>query len=80
MMGANDAMRAFESASGASGDHMSLVIRSLLCAIFLLWSAWNIYGQFNLVQHNELDIHDVPLVILRVLLLCTLMVVLVFIA
>lgn len=75
-----EAINAFELASGVSGNQMSFVIRSLLCAMFLLWAAWNIYGQFNLLQHHELDIHDLPLLILRVLLLCTLMVILVFIA
>lgn len=80
MINPNEPLSAFAIAAGTSTANLSLVIRTILCAIFFLWSAWNIHGQFKLVQNGELDIHDVPFTILRILLLCSLIVFLVFVA
>ncbi len=61
----------FSASAGVTAAHLNLLIRSVLCGAFLLWAAWNIYGQVQLIQHREQDIPDFPLSILRVLLLCT---------
>lgn len=70
---------AFEAASGSSPEHVSLLVRSILLGIFMLWAAWNLYGQYVLLQDKKLDLHHVPMMIVRILLLCSLMIVLVFV-
>lgn len=69
----------FASASGVTSIHLSLLIRSILCSTFLLWAAWNIYGHAQLVQDQHQDLHDLPMSILRILLLCALIILLIFV-
>ncbi|MEO8402577.1 MAG: DUF3262 family protein [Gammaproteobacteria bacterium] len=73
-------MNAFSAAAGVSLNQISLLVRTILSAIFLLWAAWNVYGQLQLMQNNALDIHDFPMSILRILFLCALMVIVVFVS
>lgn len=80
MVNPDGVINAFSVSTGVTPDHFSLVIRSILCALFLIWAGWNVYGQYQLVQTHALDIHDSPMAILRILFLCALMVILVFIA
>lgn len=70
---------AFEAAAGTTASHISLLIRTILYTLFMLWAAWNVYGQMQLIHDNTLDIHDLPMTMLRILLLCALMVVIVFV-
>lgn len=70
---------AFEASAGTSASHLSLLVRFSLCALFLFWAAWNIYGQIQLFHQNKLDIHDMPAVVLRILLLSAIIVILVFV-
>ncbi len=60
----------FTASAGVTATHLSLVIRSILCGAFLLWAAWVIYGHVQSVHYQEHDIHDLPMSMLRVLLLC----------
>jgi integrating conjugative element protein (TIGR03758 family) len=69
----------FAASSGVTAAHLSLGIRSILGALFFLWAAWNIYGHTKLLQEQHVDIHDFPLVLLRILLLCAWVVLLIFI-
>lgn len=78
-MDIQDALRVFEETAGISSSHLSLFMRTLICALFFLWAAWNVYGQIKIVQSQQHDIYDLPMAILRVLLLCSLMIILVFI-
>lgn len=69
---------AFEVASGVPADHLSLLIRSIVCSLFYLWAAWFVYGQIQSVQNQSLDIYDLPMRILRILILCAVVTTLVF--
>jgi integrating conjugative element protein (TIGR03758 family) len=71
------ALETFNAVSGASADQLSMIIRSILCALFLLWVAYSIYSQYRLVKVGELDISEMPLLILRRLLLCTVLIILI---
>lgn len=72
-------IKAFEAASGVSPHHLSLYLRSVLCVSFFMWAAWNVYGLVRWVQNHSLDIHDMPLCLLRILFLTSLVVILVFV-
>jgi len=74
-----DAFSAFQTTAGVSPDKVSLYVRSILSAFFMVWAAWCIYGQIILVQNETIDIQDLPMSILRILFLCSLIVVLVFV-
>jgi integrating conjugative element protein (TIGR03758 family) len=71
---------AFYTAAGASAPAISIFIRSVLCAIFFMWSAWNVYGQMRLVQHGECNIHELSMGFFRIAILCALMVILIFVS
>lgn len=75
----NTALRVFQETAGISASHLSLSVRAILCTLFLLWAAWIIYGQIQVMQSKHHDIYELPVAILRVLLLCSLMVTLVFV-
>jgi integrating conjugative element protein (TIGR03758 family) len=78
-MNIQDAIQIFQSTSGISSSHLSLFVRSILCGSFLLWAAWNVYGQIKVMHTNHQDIYDLPVTILRVLLLCSLVIILIFV-
>lgn len=69
----------FAASSGVTATHLSLVIRSILGALFFLWAAWNVYGHTKLIHEHHHDIHDFPMVLLRILLLCAWVVIVIFI-
>lgn len=71
-------MTPFQRAAGISAEQLSHFIRVVLCALFFIWAAWNVYGQLRLINQSH-DVFEFPLSVLRILLLCALMVVLVFI-
>ncbi len=71
---------AFIASSGVTATHLSLVIRSILCSLFLVWSAWNVYGHLKLIEMQSMDIHDFPIALLRILLLCAWIVLLIFLS
>lgn len=72
-------MNGFHSTAGVTPFELSLAIRIFLCALFLLWAAWNVYGQYQMVVTEKKDFHDLPMVLSRILFLCALVVILVFI-
>lgn len=71
-------MTPFQHAAGLSADQLSHFIRVVLCTLFFIWASWNIYGQFRLVNQGD-DVFEFPISVLRILFLCALMVVLVFV-
>lgn len=73
------AISGFSSASGVTSAHLNLLVRSVLCGIFLLWAAWNTYGHMRLVQDQHYDLHDLAMGLLRILLLCTWIILLIFV-
>jgi hypothetical protein len=73
------AMEGFTATAGVTSFYLSLWIRSVLCALFLLWAGWNVYGHVQCVQDKSHDLHDLPFCILRILLLCAAIVLLIFI-
>ena len=68
----------FAASSGVTADHLSLVIRSILCSLFLVWAAWNVYGHLKLIQMQSIDLEDFPMALLRILLVCAWVVMLIF--
>lgn len=68
---------AFEAASGVSFAHLSLFIRGSIGVVFLLWAAWIVYGHVQRVQHDQSDAEEFVFSLLRLLLLCSLMVILI---
>lgn len=70
---------AFEAASGSKPAQLSLFIRSFLCIIFMLWAAWSVYGHYRLLQDGRVEVADFPMMIVRILLICSLGIVLVFV-
>jgi integrating conjugative element protein (TIGR03758 family) len=79
MAALDSAITGFASTAGVTAPHLSLLIRSILCGLFLLWAAWNIYGHMQLVQDQHLDLYDLPMSILRILLLCAWIILLIFV-
>lgn len=77
-MTGTDTLDIFEATAGISAVDLSLLIRTIACGLFLIWAAWIVYGQIQSMQNQSLDFHDVSVAILRVLLLCSLMIVVVF--
>ncbi len=77
-MTSSDTLDIFEAAAGISAVDLSLLIRTTVCGLFLIWAAWIVYGQIQSMQSQHLDLHDLSVAILRVLLLCSLMIVVVF--
>jgi len=71
---------AFIASSGVTEAHLSLVIRSILCGLFLLWAAWAVYGHLKLIEMQSMDVQDFPIALLRILLLCAWVVMLVFVS
>jgi integrating conjugative element protein (TIGR03758 family) len=75
----NDALSAFETAAGLSAAKISLLIRTVLLALTFVWAAWCVYGEIHHFRHGDLDIDCMTHKILRILLIVTLMMALVFI-
>ena len=78
-MDIQSALNVFQETTSISSSNLSLFVRTTLCDLFLLWAAWNIHGQIKIIQSQQADVYDLPMTILRVLLLCSLMIILVFI-
>ena len=74
-----DAVSAFETAAGLSPAKISLLIRTVLLALTFVWAAWCVYGEIHHFRHGDLDIDCMTHKILRILLIVTLMMALVFI-
>ncbi len=74
-----DGVSAFETAAGLSPAKISLLIRTVLLALTFVWAAWCVYGEIHHFRHGDLDIDCRAHKILRILLVVTLMMVLVFI-
>jgi len=74
-----DAQSAFTTAAGLSPAKISLLIRTVLLALTFVWAAWCVYGEIYHFRHSDLDIDCMTHKILRILLVVTLMMVLVFI-
>jgi integrating conjugative element protein (TIGR03758 family) len=70
----------FYTAAGASAQSINILIRSVLCTIFFMWAAWNVYGQMRLVQHGECNIHELSMGVFRIAILCALIVILIFVS
>lgn len=75
----SSALAAFEVTAGIKAYDLSFFIRTIMCVLFLLWAVWNLYGQLQLVNNRHLDVVDLPSVILRILFLCSMIVILIFI-
>jgi integrating conjugative element protein (TIGR03758 family) len=78
-MNLEDSLSAFQSAAGVSPDKISLLIRTVLLALSFVWAAWCIYGEIHHLRHENFDIDRSSHKILRILLIVSLMVILVFI-
>ena len=76
---AENTMQAFQVAAGFSYSKLDVLIRSTILAIFFIWSSWCVYGQFKEFQSNAREIHELPMNILRILMLCAFVVILVFV-
>ncbi len=74
-----DAVSAFETAAGLSPAKISLLIRTILLALTFVWAAWCVYGEIHHFSHGDNDIDCMIKKILRILLMVTFMVALVFI-
>ncbi len=72
------AIGAFKSASGVSTDHLSFLIRAAICTLFFLWAAWGIYSLYQSSVHHEGEEYHLPLRMLRVLALCSILIMIVF--
>jgi hypothetical protein len=73
----NDPLIIFKNSAGISAFDLSVLIRTVLCALFLIWAAWIVYGQIKMIEKQ--DFNHLSNAILRILLLCSLMIILVFI-
>lgn len=73
------ALSAWEAAVGVSASEASLAIRTLLLVAVFLWAVWCVYGELHYVRHHGVDLYDVLRKNLRVLLVVSITIVLVFI-
>lgn len=74
------ALSAWEMAAGVSASEASLAIRTLLLAVIFIWAVWCVYGELHYYRHHGVDLYDVLRKNLRVLLVVSVSVVLVFIS
>jgi integrating conjugative element protein (TIGR03758 family) len=74
-----DTLSAFQTAAGISPDKMSLFIRTILLALVFVWAAWCIYGQVNYFKHHGVEIEPMMHAILRISIILSLAIGLVFI-
>jgi integrating conjugative element protein (TIGR03758 family) len=72
-------MESFSTAAGITPEHLSYLIRSILCSLFFLWAAWNLYGVYHLFQHDPLEVFESPMILLRIMFLVSLMIVIIFV-
>ena len=73
------AMNAFEGAAGVSPAHLSLLIRTGLFTLFFIWAAWSVYSLYHASVHSEGEEYHLPMRVLRVLLLCSIIVMIILI-
>ena len=75
-----DIANAFYASSGINPSEFSLIVRSLVFALTTIWGGWGIYGQYVLYKKNQVEIFDIPMRIFRILLICSMMLLTVYIA
>jgi integrating conjugative element protein (TIGR03758 family) len=74
------ALNAWEMAAGVSASKASLTIRTLLLVTVFIWAVWCIYSELHYYRHHGVDLYDALRKNLRVLLVVSIAVALVFIS
>lgn len=74
------ALSAWEMAAGVSASEASLTIRTLLLVTVFVWAVWCIYGELHYHRHHGIDFYDVLRKNMRVLLVVSVTVILVFVS
>lgn len=74
-----DISTVFQSSAGASPASVSLVIRTIAFSLIAFWAGWAFGGQYNLYKEGQLDINDLPLRFLRVFLICSVLLIVVYV-
>lgn len=72
-----DIASAFQASAGVKQEELSLMVRTCVYAITLLWGGWAVYGQYQLYREGKVGLLDLPMKTLRTLFICTLVLVLV---
>ncbi len=75
----DSALTAFQTTAGISAADLSLLIRTMFVALFLIWSGWIVYQVFMSAAYDELNMHHLIQNIFRVLILCSLVTAVAFI-
>ena len=52
-------LTAFQQAAGTTAPHASLVIRMIILASVMMWSAWIIYAQIRALGHHSMEWFDI---------------------
>ena len=74
------ALSAWEMAAGVSASKASLTIRTLLLVTVFVWAVWCIYSELHYYRHHGVDFYDVLRKNLRVLLVVSVTIILVYLS
>jgi integrating conjugative element protein (TIGR03758 family) len=75
-----DISSVFQSSAGIAPSELSLVIRTFTFSLIAFWAGWAIHGQYNLYNEGQIEFTELPLKILRVLLICSVLSIVVYVA
>lgn len=74
------ALQAWEMAAGVTAASASLVIRTLLIVLVLIWAGWFIYLELHHFRHHDVDLYDALRKNLRLLWVVSIAVVLIYVS
>jgi integrating conjugative element protein (TIGR03758 family) len=77
---ADTALTAFQTTSGIAPDKLSLLVRTILLGLTLIWSGWCVAGLIHHIRHrSEVNEYDTTMYLVRICIQVVAVMVLVFI-